>query len=193
MTGTLVEFDFKSELLVASVDGFVSGRNHKGFFIYPGIGNGAKCGNQNPAPAQITIHPSMDSSYTLISCSEPIYDSNKPSYYKQHPDLKWIPTTAPKASKVKGAIRVKNKAGTFYIGRLSYKIDGQTYYLIGKIKGTNFLYQEPRNIFKQKAFLGKIDVLACQTLAPAPEPASAPAPAPEPNPAPPPAISPSDL
>jgi hypothetical protein len=143
-----------------TLNGFEVGRYDDGSKIFAGVGNFSACFNQNPAPGRIMTTNSVLGSGSYCSCNIAAngenYDGQSAKYFFNHPDLKWVTTTATKASTVVGAIKI----GIHYLGRKYLTSTNGVSVQVGKVEGTTFYYKHP-NKNGEVSTTGEIDVLAC--------------------------------
>jgi hypothetical protein len=143
-----------------AVDGFLGGQYDDGSKIYVGLGDFSACWGQSPAPARIMFNSSNYNNGAFSSCGAATtgeyFDNQKSQYFYNHPDMKWVPSTAASAASIQGAIKV----GMFYVGRKWLISKNRKYHQIGKIVNGVLYYKIPG---KNQEFTsdGDIDVLVC--------------------------------
>ena len=158
--GTVVDFNPSLNAYNdPATNGLVAGKYIDGSTIYAGQGDFTACWWQNPAPARIMSGGSSPGAYSSCYGALPAgenYDTKSPKYFLNHPDLKWVPTTAENALNIAGAVVI----GGMRLGRKFMPSENGTYIQIGKISGGVFYYKIPGKTQEFTSY-GDIDVLAC--------------------------------
>jgi hypothetical protein len=156
--GTLMSFPRNDP----RVDGFESGTYITGETVYPGTADMTACLAFNPSPARIAFNGNSGAG-AYMGCAGygyEFYDDVNPQYYRDHPDLKWIPVNSTYAlTAVPGVIRLT--PFVFIPAKIRVRMNNGTFTIMGKVYGGVFYYYQPGNALETAAVMD-VEVLACQ-------------------------------